>query len=115
MHQHQHHEHSTRDFLALSPAQAETLPLLRDQLAQAFVATTTKALALAGTSNFHLAGQPRIAIEAVRRSDNVQSGVPVTIVPIALTGVPGSPVFEFHITDEEVRTLMIALLRAQGR
>jgi hypothetical protein len=96
-------------FTTLSPEQAEALPPLREELAQAFADTVKEAAALGGTGVFHIAGQPRIAIESVQRGPEGE-----TLVPIELTGVPGGPVFTFHLARSDVRALMIALTREPG-
>jgi hypothetical protein len=98
------------DFQTLSPEQAAALPPLRDVLEEAFKNTSDRALGLAGTGVFHLAGQPKIDIDSVRRGYDPAT---TTIVPIVLDGVPGGPVYVFHLTGSDVRRLMMALLKAQ--
>ena len=97
-------------FTTLSPEQAIALPPARAALAKAFQDAVDVARNLGGTGVFHIAGQPRIAIESI------QSGVDpstVTLIPVEMTGVPGGPVYTFALSSYDVRQLMMALLKAQ--
>jgi hypothetical protein len=96
-------------FTTLSPEQLAALPGLRDKLSQAFKDAVTEALTLGGTGVFHIAGQPRIAIEAIRQANHS----PGVMIPIELTGVPGGPVYEFYVSDSDIREMMMAMLKAQ--
>jgi hypothetical protein len=98
-------------FTTLSPEQAKGLPPLWHELHEAFAYAVEVAAALGGTGVFHIAGQPRIVIEAVQRGYTPEA---VTLVPIELRGVPGGPVFTFHLTSSDVRSLVIALLQADA-
>ena len=92
----------------LSPQQLAQLPVQRDDLAKSFKEVVDTAMSLAGTSNFHLAGLPRLATEATTGfEENGTSGV---TVPVALMGVDGT-VFEFRMDKSEALAFAIDILR----
>jgi hypothetical protein len=92
----------------LSPQQQEQLPVQRDDLTKSFKEVVDTAMSLAGTSNFHLAGLPRLATEATATFE--ENGANGVVVPLVLMGVDGT-VFEFRMDKSEALAFAIDILR----